>query len=127
MSADAKDTRIRRSAAYGYRDLGIALSAAEQPNKALKNFNTALNIFTLLSQQDPKNTIVKQQLAVTRLKMSEFFMKQGDAAQAAENARQAIAVGEKLNADGIEDFDAQETLAAARAQLEKSLILTAKK
>jgi serine/threonine protein kinase len=127
MEADAKDTRIRRSAAYGYRDLGIALSSFDQPDQALKNFNAALNIFIKLSEQDSKNAIVKQQLAVTRLKMSEFFVKIGDTAQATENARQSIAIGEKLIADGIQDLDAQKTLAEARAQLEKCLTLAAKK
>ncbi|HRH44601.1 MAG TPA: serine/threonine-protein kinase [Pyrinomonadaceae bacterium] len=122
MAADAKDTRIRRSAAYGYRDLGVANSAADQGEQALKNFKTALNIFTELSEQDSKNVIVKHQLAVTRLKMSEFFVKIGDAAQATENARQSIYIGEKLVADGNQDFDVQKTLTDARAQLEKCLL-----
>ena len=55
------------------------------------------------------------------------FMKFGEATKATENARQSIAVGEALIANGIQDVDVQKTLADARVQLDKCFSLTAKK
>ena len=119
VAADPNDARIRRSAAYGYRDLGDALAANSDRTKGRAYLEKALSIFAELAAKDPKNGVVTQQRVLTHLKMSRFFLDGNDASLAVEHARRAIEVGEQSPA--LQDAGGQSMLAQTHYQLGKAL------
>lgn len=119
MTEDPKDARIRRSSAYGYRDLGEALAANGERVEAEKSFNTALGIFEEMGVKDPRNGVLISQQALTHLKMSRFFLSGPDMTRALNSTQRAVKIGESIILANPLDVNARKTLAESAAQLGK--------
>ncbi len=116
VAADPSDAAIRRDAAVGYRNVGVALTP-ENRAEGMINFHRALDMLSALATQDPTNSDVLRQWAYTWLALSRSQSRMADLAGAAESARQGIRIGEALVADSVNNVSAQTTLAMLYFQL----------